>query len=274
MISKTIHYCWFGKGELPEKAKQCIESWRKYCPDYEIKEWNEENFDLDSCAYVKEAYEAKKWAFVSDYARFEILYKYGGLYFDTDVEVIKPLDDILLKGSFMGLQSGKKTIQGIEYEVNPGVGLGAEPGIEIFKEIIDFYHGLHFTTENGGQNLKTIVDYTTNILRKHGMVNANEIQHLEGITIYPSDFFCPLDFNTGILSITNNTYSIHHFVASWFTPLDWKILEIERKYGNGGKLRYLFGQFMMIPLRIVRKIKNVGIVSTIKIGLNKIIKKD
>ena len=88
MITKTIHYCWFGRGELPEKAKQCIESWKKFCPDYEIKEWNEDNFDMNSCAYVKEAYEAKKWAFVSDYARFEILYKYGGLYFDTDVELV------------------------------------------------------------------------------------------------------------------------------------------------------------------------------------------
>ena len=106
MITKTIHYCWFGRGELPEKAKQCIESWKKFCPDYEIKEWNEDNFDMNSCAYVKEAYEAKKWAFVSDYARFEILYKYGGLYFDTDVELVKSFDDIVSKGTFMGLQPG------------------------------------------------------------------------------------------------------------------------------------------------------------------------
>ena len=173
MITKTIHYCWFGRGELPEKAKQCIESWKKFCPDYEIKEWNEDNFDMNSCAYVKEAYEAKKWAFVSDYARFEILYKYGGLYFDTDVELVKSFDDIVSKGTFMGLQPGKKTVHGMEYEVNPGLGLGSEPGVEVFKEIIEFYHQLHFVTGNGGQNIKTIVDYTTEILKKHGMVKLH-----------------------------------------------------------------------------------------------------
>ena len=118
MITKTIHYCWFGRGELPEKAKQCIESWKKFCPDYEIKEWNEDNFDMNSCAYVKEAYEAKKWAFVSDYARFEILYKYGGLYFDTDVELVKSFDDIVSKGTFMGLQPGKKTVHGMDWVRN------------------------------------------------------------------------------------------------------------------------------------------------------------
>ena len=273
MITKTIHYCWFGKGELPELAKRCIESWKKYCPDYEIKEWNEDNFNLNSCAYVKEAYAAQKWAFVSDYARFEILYKYGGLYFDTDVELVRPLDDIVSEGTFMGLQPGKKTARGIEYEVNPGLGLGAEPGTRLFKDIIDLYHGLHFATENGGQNVKTIVDYTTEILKNHGMINANIIQQVDGVTIYPSDFFCPLNFNTGVLTLTNNTRSIHHFVASWFTPLDWAILKIGRKFGNGGQIRFLCGQILMLPLRIVRKIKNFGFILATKLGIKKIINK-
>lgn len=101
------------------------------------------------------------------------------------------------------------------------------------------------------------------------MVNANIIQQVAGITVYPADFFCPLDFNTGVLTITENTHSIHHFVASWFTPLDWVILKIERKFGNGGKIRYLFGQILMLPLRIVRKVKNVGFVSALKIGFSK-----
>ena len=104
MIPKIIHYCWFGGNPLPEDAKKYIESWRKYCPGYEIKEWNESNFDINCCDYVREAYEAKKWAFVSDYARFYILYQYGGLYFDTDVEMIRPLFSILQKGSFMGME--------------------------------------------------------------------------------------------------------------------------------------------------------------------------
>ena len=104
MIPKIIHYCWFGGNPLPELAIKCIESWKKYLPDYEIKEWNESNFDINCCAYVREAYEAKKWAFVSDYARFWILYQHGGLYFDTDVELIKSIDDLIVKGAFMGCE--------------------------------------------------------------------------------------------------------------------------------------------------------------------------
>lgn len=157
MITKTIHYCWFGRGELPEKAKQCIESWKNFCPDYEIKEWNEDNFDMNSCAYVKEAYEAKKWAFVSDYARFEILYKYGGLYFDTDVELVKSFDDIVSKGTFMGLQPGKKAVHGMEYEVNPGLGLGSEPGVEVFKEIIGFTINYISSLEMAARILKLLL---------------------------------------------------------------------------------------------------------------------
>ena len=102
MIPKIIHYCWFGRNPLPDSAKKCIESWRKFFPEYEIKEWNEDNFDVHLIPYVEEAYNAKKYAFVSDYARFWILYFYGGVYFDTDVEVIRPMDDILAKGGFMG----------------------------------------------------------------------------------------------------------------------------------------------------------------------------
>lgn len=270
MITKTIHYCWFGKGEMPEKSKECIASWKKYCPDYEIKEWNESNFDLNCCDYVKEAYQTKKWAFVSDYARFEILYKYGGLYFDTDVEVIKPFDEIIGNGSFMGLQPGKRTGKGMEFEVNPGLGLGAEAGLPILKEILDYYHSMHFLTENGGQNLVTIVDHTTEILKKHGMKNTNEIQDVEGIRIYPSDYFCPLDFNTGELTITPNTHSIHHFVASWFSTLDWMILKIERKFCNGSRAKFVFGKTIMLPLRVIRKVKNVGFKRAAEIGLNKL----
>lgn len=127
MIPKVIHYCWFGRNELPEKAKQCIESWKKFCPDCEIREWNEQNFDLNCCDYVREAYQAKKWAFVSDYARFQILYNYGGMYFDTDVEVIRSLDDLQNKGPYIGFEEGKRTHTGMNYQVNPGLGLACEP---------------------------------------------------------------------------------------------------------------------------------------------------
>ena len=128
MIPKIIHYCWFGRNPLPELARKCIASWRKYLPDYEIKEWNEDNFDVNIIPYTAEAYAQKKYAFVSDYARFWILYRYGGIYFDTDVEVIRPLDDIIARGCFMGFETDPAPKQnGVDACVNPGLGLGVAP---------------------------------------------------------------------------------------------------------------------------------------------------
>lgn len=126
MIPKKIHYCWFGENPLSELVNRCIDSWKKFCPEYEIIQWNESNFDVNSCDYVKEAYEAKKWAFVSDYAGFKILYEHGELYFDTDVELIKPFDDLTYEGSFMGIEE-------TSIAVNPGLGIGAEPKMMVYK---------------------------------------------------------------------------------------------------------------------------------------------
>uniref|UniRef100_UPI004027572F glycosyltransferase n=1 Tax=Segatella hominis TaxID=2518605 RepID=UPI004027572F len=139
MIPKIIHYCWFGLGPLPELAQKCIASWKKYLPDYEIKEWNEDNFDVNIIPYTAEAYQAKKYAFVSDYARFWILYKYGGIYFDTDVEVIRPIDDIVERGNFMGFETGPKLQlkeDASEASVNPGLGMGVAPGLGLIKKML------------------------------------------------------------------------------------------------------------------------------------------
>lgn len=208
-IPKKIHYCWFGGNSLPELAQKCIASWRKYEPDYEIIEWNESNFDVSCCDYVREAYEAKKWAFVSDYARFKILYDNGGLYFDTDVEIIKKFDDLIVKGGFMGREEESSA------SVAPGLGLGVNPGLGLYKELLELYHVRHFINKDGTYNLKTIVDYTTEVLLKHGLKNNNEVQFVAGIYIYPKDYFCPMDYVSGELKITDNTYSIHHYSASW-----------------------------------------------------------
>lgn len=211
MIPKTIHYCWFGRNPLPESAQKCITSWRKYLPDYEIKEWNEDNFDVNIIPYTKEAYEAKKYAFVSDYARFWILYKYGGLYFDTDVEVIKPMDDIIARGAFMGCESsGERAMS-----VNPGVGLGVTPGHGFIAEMLGVYSRLQFLNEDGTVNQKTIVSYTTEQLSLHGLKTLGEIQIIDGVWIYPQDYFNPLDDLTGKLKKTENTRSIHWFMNSW-----------------------------------------------------------
>ena len=214
MIPKTIHYCWFGRNPLPKLAVQCIESWKKYLPDYEIKEWNEENFDVTKIPYIKEAYEAKKYAFVSDYARFWILYKYGGLYFDTDVEVVKSMDEIISKGSFMGFENNGATTTGVA----PGLGLGVNPGLDLYKEILDYYAGEHFLTADGKQNLKTVVSRVTEIMNKHGLKENNIFQVVAGVNVYPYDYFCPIRITDGKMTLTSNTVSIHHYAASWTTP--------------------------------------------------------
>lgn len=218
MIPKIIHYCWFGRNPLPDSAVKCINSWKKFFPDYEIKEWNEDNFDVNIIPYTREAYEAKKYAFVSDYARFWILYKYGGLYFDTDVEVIKPMDDIVNRGPFMGVEVDSESesqlvVTGLG--VNPGLGLGVTPGLELYKEILEYYVPLHFVNDDGSLNQITIVKHTTNVLIENGLKQTSDLQNVAGVWIYPRDYFNPLDSLTGKLTITENTRSIHWYMNSW-----------------------------------------------------------
>lgn len=221
MIPKVIHYCWFGRNPLPELAVKCIESWKKYLPDYEIKEWNESNFDVNIIPYTKEAYEAKKYAFVSDYARFYILYYHGGLYFDTVVEIIKHIDDIITKGPFMGCEkdaapSMPETGSGATAvpAVAPGLGLGCNPGLGLYAEILGLYKTLHFLKEDGRFNLKTVVDYTTELLCQQGLKNVNEIQECAGIWVYPKEWFCPMSPD-GEMNLTENSRLIHHYAGSW-----------------------------------------------------------
>ena len=247
MIPKVIHYCWFGRNPLPSLAIKCIESWRKYLPDYEIKEWNEDNFDVNIIPYTQEAYQVGKYAFVSDYARFWILYKYGGLYFDTDVEVIKPMDDIIARGPFMGCEkdvsdtSVASVAPGLGLGVNPGLGLGVNPGLGLYKEILEMYSKLSFVNKDGTYNQKTIVQYTTEILCEYGLKESNEIQECAGVWIYPKEYFCPLD-QTLTLHITSNTRSIHHYDSSWLSPQKRIIKKIKRflGYSFSSKLRRSF----------------------------------
>lgn len=216
MIPKVIHYCWFGGNPLPKSAQKCIASWRKYLPDYEIKEWNESNFDVNIIPYTAEAYKAKKYAFVSDYARFWILYKYGGLYFDTDVEVIKNMDDIIAKGPFMGCENeAKPGATPAQLGVAPGLGLGVNPGLGLYGEILNWYNTHHFITWTGVIE-KNVVDITTEILNKNGIEILDDgVLKSSGILIYPKEYFCPKDYITGEMNITDKTKSIHHYSATW-----------------------------------------------------------
>lgn len=215
MIPKIIHYCWFGGKPLPSSAKRCIDSWRLCFPDYDIKEWNESNFDVNLLQFTQEAYKARKWAFVSDVARFWILYQEGGVYFDTDVETIRNFDDVIQNGAFLGFET-------LDAGVNPGLGLGAEKGNALLKEILDYYETLHFCNTQGVQNPGTVVLHTTTVLERHGLRRENTIQNLDGlVTIYPQDWFNPFDDLTGILRKTENTHSIHWFSKTWIDKPMW-----------------------------------------------------
>lgn len=218
MIPKNIHYCWFGRGPLPELAQKCIASWKKYLPDYEIKEWNEDNFDVNIIPYTAEAYKAKKYAFVSDYARFWILHQYGGIYFDTDVEVIRPLDDIIERGNFMGFETDPKSQlkeDASEASVNPGLGMGVAPGLGLIKKMLDFYEGRHFEFIPGGIGQLTIVHIATEVLRKAGLKQQQGIQQVDDMWIYPAEYFCPINLKTGRIHVRPNTRTIHHYAGTW-----------------------------------------------------------
>ncbi len=214
MIPKVIHYCWFGYSPLSDTMRKCIATWRHFFPDYKIKEWNERNFDVNIISYTQEAYKARKYAFVSDVARFWILYHEGGIYFDTDVEIVASFDDIIAHGAFMGVESLCQA--GKLPAVNPGLGLGAEKGNPFLKSIFDHYKTLSFYSATGEKNPGTVVTHTTYVLsRQYGLQSSNAIQRLDGLTIYPMDYFCPFDDLTGVLKMTENTHSIHWFAKTW-----------------------------------------------------------
>lgn len=248
MIPKVIHYCWFGGNPLSELAVKCIESWRKYCPDYEIKEWNESNYDVYKIPYIAQAYQAKKYAFVSDYARFDILYQYGGVYFDTDVEVIKPIDALLQKGPFAGIESPGA--------LNAGLGISSRQREPIYREILDSYSSAVFINAKGELDLTTVVERVSDIFKRHGLIHANIIQQVCGITIYPIDYFNPKDAQTGLISITENTYTIHHFAASWTIPIrQWYMRWYKLLCSKIGRLGTTI---VLFPIRLVCIIQENG----------------
>lgn len=203
MIPKKIHYCWFGGNEKPTKAIKCIESWKKYCPDYEIIEWNESNFDIHLNPYVEKCYAEKKYAFLTDYLRLLVLEEYGGIYMDTDVQVIKSLNPLLTNKAFFGFEN--------DQYVNTGEGCGSEPHNPMIIQMIHEYDALL----DGKSNYVGCPILNTNALKKFGLKLDGSLQKLPDCIVYPADYFNPYDDPTGILTKTENTYSIHWYGKSW-----------------------------------------------------------
>lgn len=227
MIPKVIHYCWFGRNPLPADAKVYIESWKKYCPDYVIKEWNEDNFDLDLFPYAREAYDNRRFAFVTDIVRLYALYNEGGIYMDTDVEVLKSLDPYLSHHAFSGFENETRVLTGI---------MASEKGGQWVKDNLDYYKNRHFVCKDGSLDLTTNVETITSIMLQHGLVLNNKYQNIpDYFTIYPNDYFCPKSLEDGKIYLTNNSTTIHHFAGSWLTPYE-KFKERMAKV-MGSKLR-------------------------------------
>ena len=208
MIPKVIHYCWFGRGEKPELAKKCIESWEKFLPDYEIKEWNEDNFDINQNQYVREAYVSHKYAFVTDYVRLFAIYTEGGIYMDTDVEVLGSYDKFLHHHAFSGFETDGNVPTGM---------MAAEKGSVWAKELLDDYTHRKFIKKDDTFDMRTNTEVITNYMLSKGLIQNNTFQDFPGLcTMYPSEYFCPKDHRTGKIRCTKNTVCIHHFAGSWF----------------------------------------------------------
>lgn len=259
-IPKKIHYCWFGRGKLPEDAIKYIESWKKHCPDYEIKEWNEDNFEINSNTYVKQAYESKKFAFVTDYVRLFALYNEGGIYMDTDVELLKPLDQFLKHQAFSSFENNDSIPTGL---------MASEKGGEWVKNLLEEYDDISFIKEDGNLDLTTNVVRITNLTEeKYGLKRKSSYQDLGVVTLYPYDYFCPKDWKTGNIYLTENSYAIHHFKGSWHSEKEKKLNEKRKKYiekygserGNDifarrQRIKRFFKYLFTNPKKIIGKIK-------------------
>lgn len=231
MIPTIIHYCWFGRGNLPEKAQQCIASWHQYMPDWEYRLWNEENFDINMIPYTKEAYEARKFAFVSDYVRLWALNNEGGVYFDTDVFVLKAFDELLHYKAFCGFEGSKHLPLGTCV-------MASVAGGEWVREQLSLYENRHFIQSNNTFDLTSNVQLISMNMQKGGFVQNGLEQNYKDLHILPVDFFSPRR-TTGEYILTKNTYCDHLGLGSWLDSDDgWKA-KIARIVGKKNMTRMI-----------------------------------
>lgn len=245
-IPHIIHYCWFGGGSLPPLAERCIASWRRNMPGWEIRRWDETNFDVRCLPYCAEAYEQRRYAFVSDYARFCVLYRYGGVYFDTDVELLRSVADLAERGPFFGFEtdpdghnSPDRCPPRYSFTVAPGLGFAMPKGHPLMLSMMCRYAAMHF----GGTGDLTIVTHITRELWRQGLRRANGVYQVGDITVYTSEYFAPINVVTGRLHITPRTRSIHHYMASW----------TDRPATAKARLRHLLPEWLLILINKVKR---------------------
>ncbi len=207
-MNKTLHFFWFGGAEKSGLIENCIASWKKYLPDFEIKEWNENNFDVRQNKYISEAYDNRRFAFVSDFARFQILERYGGLYFDTDVELLADIHDLLELDGFACRETEKYVAPGLVLWVK-------EPHNPVMSEMLKKYENLSFINEDGTQNLVTVCVYFTEILKRFGLEDGDSTMRCGDFTVFSKEYFCPLDDLTGVMTKTKNTRAVHLYAKTW-----------------------------------------------------------
>ena len=207
VIPKLIHAIWFSGDPMPELYLRCLESWKKYAPDYEIKIWNMETYKPDQCLFFEQAIEHKNWAFASDYARADLLYRYGGIYMDLDVEMLRPIDDLLYNDAYMSFESLDR--------IECGSGMGSRPGHPIIKEICERYEKRPYLKEDGTWDNSTCPVRYTQVIEKHGLKKDGGFQFVEDITVYPFEVLTGKSFDTGIIYSSDLSYTVHHHNGSW-----------------------------------------------------------
>jgi hypothetical protein len=207
-IPKDIHYCWFGNKAMPPLERACVDSWKKCCPNYKLELWNESNYDISKNKYMQDAYNAKKWGFVPDYVRLDVIYNQGGFYLDTDVELLRSLDDFVNLKTVFAFESSNL--------IAPGLIFGSVPRNKLFKEMMAQYNDMEFVRSDGVLNLKSSPEYVTEFFKRKGICIDNTLQIRDDIVFLPSDFFGPVNQNSALYELTENTYGIHKFSCSWF----------------------------------------------------------
>ncbi|MCL2370222.1 MAG: glycosyl transferase [Firmicutes bacterium] len=249
MIPKIIHYVWLGNNHLGELGEKCIASWKKFCPDYKIIRWDENNSDISQSNYAQQALAAKKFAFASDYIRLQALVNHGGIYMDTDVELLASLDNFLSKKAFVGFERDDAIQTAL---------MACEKGHPLFEEFLAKYESRNFVVEYGKYDMATNVERLTSLCIEKGLRLDNTLQEIAGVIVYPTEYFCPKCYHTGQLNLTANSISIHHFDASWWTDeqrkIHFLISKYKRKYGK--RWKFMFSLFHPIKALQIKQQSN------------------